>query len=71
MSELSKLAKVRNWSKYRLLGVTFPKQGLTIQEIAEIHEIQGKILAILSRWDERSMQLNLVPRKNGNQKTEN
>jgi hypothetical protein len=63
MSELAKLAKVRNWSKYRLMGVNFPRQGLTVEEHDEIHEVQGKILQILRKWDERSMKLNLVPRK--------
>jgi len=63
MSELSKLAKERNWSKYRLLGVNFPRNGLTIDELDELHAIQGKILEVLNKWDERSMKLNLVPRK--------
>ena len=63
MSELARLAKIRNWSKYRLLGVTFPRNGLTLSELEEIQEAQGKILEILRKWDERSMELNLVPRK--------
>ncbi len=63
MSELARLAKVRNWSKYRLMGVTFPRNGLTIDELDELHAIQGKILEVLNKWDERSMELNLVPRK--------
>ena len=63
MSELAKLAKIRNWSKYRLLGVHFPSQGLTLDEEDEIHAIKGKILEVLRKWDERSMELNLVPRK--------
>lgn len=63
MSELAKLAKKRNWSKYRLMGVTFPREGLTLDEEDEIAFIRHKIQEILSKWDERSMELNLVPRK--------
>lgn len=63
MSELAKLAKKRNWSKYRLMGVTFPREGLTLDEEDEIAFIRYKIQEILSKWDERSMELNLVPRK--------
>jgi hypothetical protein len=63
MSELSKLSKMRNWSKYRLMGVNFPREGLTLQEQSEICEIQSKILNILKKWDERSLELNIVPRK--------
>ena len=63
MSELARLAKARNWSKYRLLGANFPSQGLTIEEHAEIHAVKGKILDILKKWDERSMELNLVPKQ--------
>ena len=63
MSELAKLAKMRNWSKYRLLGVNFPREGLTLDEQGEIYFIQSKILDILSKWDERSRELNLVPKQ--------
>jgi len=63
MSELAKLAKVRNWSKYRLMGTNFPREGLTLDEQDEIAFIRHKIQEILSKWDERSMELNLVPRK--------
>jgi hypothetical protein len=63
VSELAKLAKERNWSKYRLLGSNFPSQGLTLSELAELEEVKSKILDILRKWDERSMQLNLVPKK--------
>jgi hypothetical protein len=63
MSELARLAKVRNWSKYRLMGTNFPREGLTIDEQDEIAFIRHKIQEILSKWDERSMELNLVPRK--------
>lgn len=31
------------------MGVSFPKQGLTIEEHDEIHEVQGKILQILKK----------------------
>ena len=63
MSELAKLAKVRNWSKYRLMGANFPSEGLTLDEQDEIAFIRHKIQEILSKWDERSMELNLVPKK--------
>jgi hypothetical protein len=63
MSELAKLAKIRNWSKYRLMGSNFPSQGLTPEEIQELDQVKGMIKGILLKWDERSMQLNLVPKK--------
>lgn len=63
MSELARLAKARNWTKYRLLGVHFPSKGLTLSEQAEIEEIKGKILDILGKWDTRSLELNLIPTK--------
>ena len=63
MSELARLAKIRNWSKYRLMGSTFPSQGLTPEEIQELDQVRGMIKEILLKWDERSMQLNLVPKK--------
>jgi hypothetical protein len=63
MSELARLAKVRNWSKYRLMGVTFPRNGLTLDEEDEIAFIKHKIQEILYKWDERSRELNLVPKQ--------
>jgi hypothetical protein len=63
MSELARLAKIRNWSKYRLMGSNFPSQGLTPEEIQELNQVRGMIKEILLKWDERSMQLNLVPKK--------
>ncbi len=45
------------------MGVNFPREGLTLQEQSEICEIQSKILNILKKWDERSLELNIVPRK--------
>ena len=63
MSELAKLARVRNWSKYRLMGANFPSEGLTLDEQDEIAFIRHKIQEILSKWDERSKELNLVPKQ--------
>lgn len=63
MSELARLARVRNWSKYRLMGANFPREGLTLDEQNEIAFIRYKIQEILSKWDERSMELNLVPKQ--------
>lgn len=63
MSELSRLAKKRNWSKYRLMGVTFPREGLTLDEEDEIAFIKYKIKEILDKWDDRSRELNLVPKE--------
>jgi hypothetical protein len=63
MSELARLAKVRNWSKYRLMGVNFPREGLTLDEQDEIAFIRYKIKEILDKWDDRSRELNLVPKK--------
>jgi hypothetical protein len=63
MSELARLAKKRNWSKYRLMGANFPSEGLTLDEQDEIAFIRYKIQEILSKWDERSRELNLVPKQ--------
>ena len=63
MSELARLAKIRNWSKYRLMGANFPREGLTLDEQDEIAFIRHKIQEILSKWDERSRELNLVTKK--------
>jgi len=62
MSELAKLAKIRNWSKYRLMGANFPSQGLTPEEIQELNQVREMIKEILLKWDDRSRQLNLVPK---------
>jgi hypothetical protein len=63
MSELARLAKKRNWSKYRLMGANFPSEGLTLDEQDEIAFIRYKIKEILDKWDERSRELNLVPKQ--------
>jgi hypothetical protein len=63
MSELSRLAKTRNWTKYRLMGVTFPREGLTSEEIQELDQARGIIKEILLKWDDRSRSLNLVPKQ--------
>lgn len=63
MSELSRLAKTRNWTKYRLMGVTFPREGLTSEEIQELDQAREIIKQILLKWDERSRSLNLVPKQ--------
>lgn len=63
MSNLAKLAKKRNWSKYRLMGITFPREGLTLDEQDELYFIRSKIQEILIKWDERSRELNLVPKQ--------
>ena len=45
------------------MGTNFPREGLTLDEQDEIAFIRYKIQEILLKWDERSMELNLVPRK--------
>ncbi len=45
------------------MGSNFPSQGLTPEEIQELDQVRGMIKEILLKWDERSMQLNLVPKK--------
>lgn len=45
------------------MGVTFPREGLTLDEEDEIAFIKHKIQEILSKWDERSRELNLVPKQ--------
>jgi len=63
MSELSILARTRNWTKYRLMGITFPREGLTLEEIQELDQAKGIIGQILLKWDDRSRSLNLVPKE--------
>lgn len=62
MSELARLAKQRNWSKYRLMGMTFPREGLTLEELEELQQAKDLINKVLINWDNRSRQLNLVPK---------
>lgn len=62
MSELARLAKQRNWSKYRLMGVTFPREGLTPEELDELQQARDLINKVLTNWDDRSRQLNLIPK---------
>ena len=45
------------------MGVTFPREGLTPEEIQELDQAREMIKQVLLKWDERSMKLNLVPRK--------
>lgn len=45
------------------MGVTFPREGLTLDEEDEIAFIKHKIQEILYKWDERSRELNLVPKQ--------
>lgn len=63
MSSLSNLARVRNWTKYRLMGVNFPQAGLTQSELEEIEAIKESIKSVLLKWDERSIELGLTPLK--------
>lgn len=63
MSELSRLAKTRNWSKYRLMGITFPREGLTDEELMEIEDIKERIRELFENWDDRSRSLNLIPKE--------
>jgi hypothetical protein len=63
MSELARLAKIRNWSKYRLMGTNFPSDGLTPEEIQELDQIKEMIKQVLLKWDDRSRSLNLVPKE--------
>jgi hypothetical protein len=63
MSSLSNLARNRNWTKYRLMGVNFPQAGLTQSELEEIEAIKEAIKKVLLKWDERSIELGLTPLK--------
>ena len=62
MSELARLAKQRNWSKYRLMGMTFPREGLTPEELDELQQAKDLINKVLINWDDRSRQFNLIPK---------
>lgn len=45
------------------MGANFPSEGLTLDEQDEIAFIRYKIKEILDKWDERSRELNLVPKQ--------
>jgi hypothetical protein len=45
------------------MGCTFPREGLTLDEEDEIAFIKHKIQEILSKWNERSRELNLTPKQ--------
>ena len=60
MSELAKLAKIRNWSKYRLMGSNFPSQGLTPEEIQELDQVRGMIKEILLKWKKKIAAIKLL-----------
>jgi hypothetical protein len=45
------------------MGVNFPREGLTLDEEDEIAFIRHKIKEILDKWDDRSRELNLVPKQ--------
>jgi hypothetical protein len=44
------------------MGSNFPSQGLTPEEIQELNQVREMIKEILLKWDDRSRQLNLVPK---------
>ena len=45
------------------MGVTFPREGLTSEEIQELDQAREIIKGILLKWDDRSRSLNLVPKQ--------
>jgi hypothetical protein len=55
------LAKRRNWSKARLMGITFDEQVFTEDEICKIKVIRNYIKVLLNEWDDESRKLDLNP----------
>lgn len=71
MSNLSKTAKIRNFSKYRLMGTTgilanlSKAEGFTVEEKAAISQAHFTLRAILDKetWNGNSRELGLTPLK--------
>jgi len=58
-SKKQQLAQKRNWSKFRLAGLNFPKEGLTESELEVIQAIKNLKQMILSDWDKNTCSLGL------------
>lgn len=51
-TEKQKLAKIRNWCKYRIMGLIFlPLQGLSEWEKSKMAEIKNIVDEIKNNWD--------------------
>lgn len=44
------------------MGVTFPREGLTPEELDELQQARDLINKVLINWDDRSRQFNLIPK---------
>jgi hypothetical protein len=53
------LARVRNWTKARISGLGFRRDGLTPYEQELVHQIAGLREKLLERWDERTVEMGL------------
>jgi hypothetical protein len=60
-SKQQQLAQTRNWSKFRLSGLNFPREGLTENELNIIQAIKNLQGLIMRQWDDNSMTLGLTP----------
>lgn len=57
--EKKELARIRNWTKARLISFKFNTKGLTSEEKVEINNIRSSIENLLDAWDDRSRELDL------------
>ena len=77
MSRLSILAKIRNFSKFRLMGVTgiltnlSNTEGFTQEEKTAINQACFTLRAVLYKetWNQNSRELGLTPLKDKNENT--
>lgn len=44
------------------MGMTFPREGLTPEELDELQQAKDLINKVLINWDDRSRQFNLIPK---------
>lgn len=54
------LAQKRNFNKYRLMGFNLDRKALTPEELVLFNDFKSMMI---DKWDERTGQLGLVPRK--------
>jgi len=47
-------ARERNWSKARLMGITFNKSSFTSTELYHIHQIEKTLKYLKDNWDKNT-----------------
>ena len=58
-TEKQKLATIRNWCKYRIMGLILPLQGLSEWEKSKMAEIKNIVDEIKDNWDSETEGLGL------------